>query len=164
MKRNIKTQAQVEKTYTVGVINSDFVVCDESTNLKSYEKFEVKEGQPWYGTVEMLIDMDIKDILIAGKSIDEIIETFKKMSNQEFMDMVKKRLGEKGIEKIYLRSGQTRIDDFCDNDYIANGIKGREYTISHLTDTFIDFQAEIKYKFWIENGVIKHEPVWEFEK
>ena len=163
MKRDIKTQAQVEKTYTVGVINGNFVVDDETTNLKSYEKVEVKEGQPWYCTVEMLIDIDIEDILTAGKSIDGIIETFKKMSNQEFMDMVKKRLGEKGIEKIYLRSGQTRIDDFCDNDYIADGIKGREYTIGHLIDTFIDFQVEIKFKFWIENGEIKHEPVWDFE-
>ena len=35
MKRDIKAQAQ---TYTVGLINGDFEICDEPTNLKSYEK------------------------------------------------------------------------------------------------------------------------------
>ena len=150
--------------YTVGVINGRFVVDDETTNLKSYEKIEVKEGQPWYCKVEMVIDMDIEDILTAGQYIDEIIETFKKMPNQEFMDMVKKRLGEKVIERIFLLSPHTRIDDFCDKDYIANGIKDMEFILKYLSDNFIVFQAEIKYKFWFENGLIKHEPVWEFEK
>ena len=41
MKQSEKTQS--EKTYTVALINSDFVVCDESTNLNSYRKIEVKE-------------------------------------------------------------------------------------------------------------------------
>ena len=160
MKQSKKTQ---EKTYTVALINSDFAICDESTNLNSYGKIEVKEGQPWYGTVSMPIDMNIKNILIDGKSIDDVIETFKKMSNREFMDIVKKRLGKEGIENIYLYSGQTTIDDFCDKDYITDGIKGWEHTIGHLSGTFVGFQAEIKYKFWIVYGEIKHEPVWEFK-
>lgn len=158
METTKKTQS--EKTYTVGLISSDFAVCDESNlNLNSYGKIEVKEGQPWYGKVKMLISIDIKDILIAGKSIYEVVETFKKMSNRDFMDIVKKRLGEKGIEKIFLLSGQTTIDDFCNNDYIANG---REDTIGHY-GAFVGFQVEIKFKFWIENGIIKHKPVWEFK-
>lgn len=161
MKQSKKTQS--EKTYTVALINSDFAVCDESTNLNSYRKIQVKEGQPWYGTVEMLIDMNIKNILIDGKSIDDVIETFKKMSNREFMDIVKNRLGETGIENIFLYSSKTTIDDFCDKDYIADGIKGWEHTIGHLSGTFVGFQAEIKYKFWIVYGEIKHEPVWKFK-
>ena len=161
MKKQVKTQA--EKTYTVALINSDFVVCDESTNLNSYRKIEVKEGEPWYGTVEMLIDMNIRNILIDGKSIDEVVETFKKMPNREFMDIVKDRLGETGIENIFLYSGQTTIDDFCDKDYIADGIKGWEHTIGHLSGTFVGFQAEIKYKFWVVDGEIKHKPVWKFK-
>ena len=161
MKKQEKTQS--EKTYTVALINSGFAVCDESTNLNSYRKIQVKEGEPWYGTVEMLIHMNIKNILIDGKSIDDVIETFKKMSNREFMDIVKNRLGKTGIENIFLYSIHTTIDDFCDKDYIADGIKGWEHTIGHLSGTFVGFQAEIKYKFWIVFGEIKHEPVWKFK-
>ena len=32
------------QTYTVGLINGGFEICDEPTNLKSYEKIEVQEG------------------------------------------------------------------------------------------------------------------------
>ena len=156
-KRDIKTQAQ---TYTVGLINGGFEICDEPTNLKSYEKIEVQEGETWYGIVEMLVDIDVKDIL----NMDEVIETLKKMPNREFMQIVKEGFDDGYIELLFSNCPFTKICDFCDKDYLAKGKKGLEYTISHLNNTLVNFEVEVKFMFWIDEGKIKCKPVWEFEK
>ena len=165
-----ETQAQ---TYTVNETTYDFLT-DEDLNDEFYEdivdredfrvekEFEVKEGEPWYG-------VDIFDVVISKEDIEnienideledeELEQIIHNMSDEEITNLMKNGL-EEDIETLYrdydYRGYFTKVDE----NYKATAI----YSDIDTSGAIISFQSEIKFKFWIENGIIKHEPVWEFE-
>ena len=158
MKRNIKTQAQ---TYTVNETNYDFMLEGETIENDGFRiksKFKVKEGEPWYGIDVFDISIDMEDF----EDIEDLDEFIDNMDVQKFMNIVRDALGEEGVEMLYTDDDRRSYFTIVDEDYKATGHKG--YNMSYVCNGEISFQAEIKYKFWIENGVIKHEPIWEFEE
>ena len=156
------------KTYTVAETSDDFILCDENGFLTSqfqpqrvFKEFEVKEGEPWYGVdvFDIRIDIDIEELEdLDNNELDELIDN---MDVQKFMNIVKDALGEEGVEILYQDGFRRCFFTLVDENYKATGHKG--HNMSYAYNGGISFQAEIKYKFWIENGIIKHEPVWEFE-
>ena len=171
--RTKKTQA--EKTYTVNETTYDFMTDEELnelydepyaniTDMNDFnveKEFEVKEGEPWYGVCIFDVDIlkeDIENIenidLMTDEELEQIIH---KMSGEGITNLMKN-----GIEDI-----ETLYDDFdyrgyftkVDENYKAHAI----YSFIDISESSISFQSEIKFKFWIENGEIKHEPVWDFE-
>ena len=158
MKRDKKTQTQ---TYTVNETNYDFMLDGETIENDGFRiksKFKVKEGEPWYGIDVFDISIDMEDF----EDIEDLDEFIDNMDVQKFMNIVRDALGEEGVEMLYTDDDRRSYFTIVDEDYKATGHKG--YDMSYVCNGEISFQAEIKYKFWIENGVIKHEPVWEFEK
>ena len=165
---------QSEKTYKVNETTYDFMT-DEDLNDEFYEdivdmedfrvekEFEVKEGEPWYG-------VDIFDVVISKEDIEnienideledeELEQIIHNMSDEEITNLMKNGIEEE-IETLYddcdYRGYFTKVDE----NYKAHAI----YSFIDISESSISFQSEIKFKFWSENGIIKHEPVWEFEK
>ena len=159
MKRDKKTQAQ----YTVNETNYDFMLDGEilqNDGFRIKSKFKVKEGEPWYGIDVFDISIDIEDF-VDIENIEDLDEFIDNMDVQKFMNIVRDALGKDGVEMLYTDDDRRSFFTIVDENYKATGHKG--YDMSYVCNGEISFQAEIKYKFWIENGVIKHEPVWEFE-
>ena len=157
MKGNKKAQAH----YTVNETNYDFMLDGETIENDGFRiksKFKVKEGEPWYGIDVFDISVDIEDF-VDIEDLDEFIDN---MDVQKFMNIVRDALGEEGVEMLYIDDDRRSFFTIVDENYKATGHKG--YNMSYVCNGEISFQAEIKYKFWIENGIIKHEPIWEFEK
>ena len=160
MKRDKKTQAH----YTVNETNYDFMLDGETIENDGFRiksKFKVKEGEPWYGIDVFDISIDIDDF-VDIENIEDLDEFIDNMDVQKFMNIVRDTLGKDGVEMLYIDDDRRSFFTIVDENYKATGHKG--YNMSYVCNGEISFQAEIKYKFWIENGVIKHEPVWEFEK
>lgn len=160
MKRDKKTQAH----YTVNETNYDFMLDGETIENDGFRiksKFKVKEGEPWYGIDVFDISIDIEDF-VDIENIEDLDEFIDNMDVQKFMNIVRDALGKDGVEMLYIDDDRRSFFTIVDENYKATGHKG--YNMSYVCNGEISFQAEIKYKFWIENGVIKHEPVWEFEK
>lgn len=167
MKKSKKTQA--EKTYTVYETTYDFMTDDElngefyvNDDFRVEKEFEVKEGEPWYGVdifdVNILKE-DIENIENIDELEDEELEQIiHNMSDEEITNLMKDGI-EEDIETLYndcdYRGYFTKVDE----NYKAYAI----YSFIDISESSISFQAEIKFKFWIENGIIKHEPVWDFE-
>lgn len=160
MKRDKKTQAH----YTVNETNYDFMLDGETLENDGFRiksKFKVKEGEPWYGIDVFDISIDIEDF-VDIENIEDLDEFIDNMDVQKFMNIVRDALGKDGVEMLYIDDDRRSFFTIVDENYKATGHKG--YNMSYVCNGEISFQAEIKYKFWIENGVIKHEPVWEFEE
>lgn len=160
MERDKKTQAH----YTVNETNYDFMLDGETIENDGFRiksKFKVKEGEPWYGIDVFDISIDIEDF-VDIENIEDLDEFIDNMDVQKFMNIVRDALGKDGVEMLYIDDDRRSFFTIVDENYKATGHKG--YNMSYVCNGEISFQAEIKYKFWIENGVIKHEPVWEFEK
>ena len=160
MKRDKKTQAH----YTVYETNYDFMLDGETLQNDGFRiksKFKVKEGEPWYGIDVFDISIDIEDF-VDIENIEDLDEFIDNMDVQKFMNIVRDALGKDGVEMLYTDDDRRSFFTIVDENYKATGHKG--YDMSYVCNGEISFQAEIKYKFWIENGVIKHEPVWEFEE
>ena len=160
MKRDKKTQAH----YTVNETNYDFMLDGETLQNDGFRiksKFKVKEGEPWYGIDVFDISIDIEDF-VDIENIEDLDEFIDNMDVQKFMNIVRDALGKDGVEMLYTDDDRRSFFTIVDENYKAIGHKG--YDMSYVCNGEISFQAEIKYKFWIENGVIKHEPVWEFEE
>ena len=168
---------QSEKTYKVNETTYDFMTDEELNELydepyanitdmedfRVEKEFEVKEGEPWYGACifnDVVISKeDIENIENIDELDDEELEQFiHNLSDEEITKMMKNAL-EEDIETLYddcdYRGYFTKVDE----NYKAHAI----YSFIDISESYISFQAEIKFKFWIENGEIKHEPVWEFE-
>ena len=159
MKRDKKTQAH----YTVYETNYDFMLDGETLQNDGFRiksKFKVKEGEPWYGIDVFDISIDIEDF-VDIENIEDLDEFIDNMDVQKFMNIVRDALGKDGVEMLYIDDDRRSFFTIVDENYKATGHKG--YDMSYVCNGEISFQAEIKYKFWIENGVIKHEPIWEFE-
>ena len=163
-------EKEMKKTYTVWNVptEGDYVIFnDEWCGYDPYEEFEVEEGEVWYGTSILDISLDpknIKDIEnIEYYDQGELMEILENMGNQKLMDLVKNTLGEEGIERIYLNYYLHTSFDKCEKEYVADGNFGSEYTIYVDWCGVISFEAEIKFKFWIENGCINHSVVWKFK-
>ena len=163
---------QTKKTYTVAETSDDFILCDENGFLTSQfqprrvlKEFEVKEGEPWYGVDVFDIRIDMEELEgienIEYLDNDELDELIDNMDVQKFMNIVKDALGEEGVEMLYLDGDRRSFFTLVDENYKATGHKG--HNMSYAYNDEISFQAEIKYKFWVENGEIEYEPVWEFE-
>ena len=160
MKRDKKTQAH----YTVYETNYDFMLDGETLQNDGFRiksKFKVKEGEPWYGIDVFDISIDIEDF-VDIENIEDLDEFIDNMDVQKFMNIVRDALGKDGVEMLYTDDDRRSFFTIVDENYKATGHKG--YDMSYVCNGEISFQAEIKYKFWIENGVIKHEPIWEFEE
>ena len=157
MKGNKKAQAH----YTANETSYAFMLDGETIENDGFRiksKFKVKEGEPWYGIDVFDISVDIEDF-VDIEDLDEFIDN---MDVQKFMNIVRDALGEEGVEMLYIDDDRRSFFTIVDENYKATGHKG--YNMSYVCNGEISFQAEIKYKFWIENGIIKHEPIWEFEK
>ena len=175
MKKQVKTQS--EKTYTVNETTYDFMTDEELDELydepyanitdmndfRVEKEFEVKEGEPWYGVcifnnVDILKE-DIENIENIDDLDDEELEQIiLDMSDEKITNLMKNGI-EENIETLYddfdYRGYFTKVDE----NYKAHAI----YSLIDISESSISFQSEIKFKFWIENGEIKHEPVWDFE-
>ena len=170
-------QAQAEKTYTVNETTHDFMTDEELNELydepyanitdmedfRVEKEFEVKEGEPWYGACIFnnvyILKEDIENIENIDELEDEELEQIiHNMSDEEITNLMKNGI-EEDIETLYddcdYRGYFTKVDE----NYKAHAI----YSFIDISESTISFQAEIKFKFWIENGEIKHEPVWEFK-
>lgn len=170
MKQTKKTQSV--KTYTVAETSDDFILCDENGFLTSqfqpqrvFKEFQVKEKEPWYGVDVFDIRIDMEELEgienIEYLDNDELDELIDNMDVQKFMNIVKDALGEEGVEILYQDGFRRCYFTKVDENYKATGNKG--HNMSYAYNGGISFQAEIKYKFWVENGEIEYEPVWEFE-
>ena len=160
------------KTYTVAETSDDYILCDENGFLTSqfqpqrvFKEFRVKEGEPWYGVDVFDIRIDMEELEgienIEYLDNDELDELIDNMDVQKFMNIVRDALGEEGVEMLYRDDDRRGFFTIVDEDYKATGHKG--YNMSYVCNGEISFQAEIKYKFWIEDGIIEYEPIWEFE-
>lgn len=157
-----------KKTYKVAETPNDYVLCDDN-NLNSYETdkarryFNVKEGDYWYGTDIFLLELhraDFETIDNFFELLDEdgLEQTLINMPNRDYMILIKNILGEKGIDML-LKDSLTRFSfETVDENYKADGHFGHKFIID---ETWICTQLEIKFRFWVEDGKIKNEPVWE---
>ena len=159
-----------EKTYKVAETPHDYILCDEDNNLNSYETdkarryFDVKEGDYWYGTDIFLLELHRADFETIDnfELLDEdgLEQTLINMPNREYMILIKNVLGEKGIDML-LKDSLTRFSfETVDENYKADGHFGHKL---YVDGTRICTQVEIKFRFWIEDGKIMNEPVWEPE-
>lgn len=157
-----------KKTYKVAETPYDYVLCDDN-NLNSYETdearryFDVKEGEYWYGTDIFLLELHRADFETIDNSFelldeDSFEQTLINMPNRKYMILIKNILGEKGIDML-LKDSLTRFSfETVDENYKADGHFGHKFIID---GTWICTQLEIKFRFWVEDGKIKNEPVWE---
>ena len=156
-----------KKTYKVAETPHDYILCDEDNNLtdKARRYFDVKEGDYWYGTDIFLLELhraDFENIDNFFELLDEdgLEQTLINMPNREYMILIKNILGEKGID-ILLKDLGTRFSfETVDENYKSDGHFGYKFIID---ETWICTQLEIKFRFWIEDGKIMNEPVWEPE-
>lgn len=162
-------KAQAEKTYTVYETTYDFMTDEEleepyvNDDFRIEKEFEVKEKEPWYGAAifnnAYILKEDIENIENIDELDDEELEQIiHNMSDEEITNLMKNGI-EEDIETLYddcdYRGYFTKVDE----NYKAYAI----YSSIDISESSISFQFEIKFKFWIENGIIKHEPVWDFE-
>lgn len=157
-----------KKTYKVAETPYDYVLCDDN-NLNSYKTdearryFDVKEGEYWYGTDIFLLELHRADFETIDNSFelldeDSFEQTLINMPNRDYMILIKNILGEKGIDKL-LKDLETRFSfETVDENYKADGHFGYKFIID---ETWICTQLEIKFRFWVEDGKIMNEPVWE---
>ena len=106
-----------------------------------------------------ILKEDIENIENIDELEDEELEQIiHNMSDEEITNLMKNGI-EEDIETLYddcdYRGYFTKVDE----NYKAHAI----YSFIDISESTISFQAEIKFKFWIEKGEIKHEPVWEFK-
>lgn len=156
-----------KKTYKVAETPHDYILCDEDNNLtdKARRYFDVKEGDYWYGTDIFLLELhraDFETIDNFFELLDEngLEQTLINMPNRDYMILIKNILGEKGID-ILLKDLGTRFSfETVDENYKSDGHFGYKFIID---ETWICTQLEIKFRFWVEDGKIKNEPVWEPE-
>ena len=156
-----------KKTYKVAETPHDYILCDEDNNLtdKARRYFDVKEGDYWYGTDIFLLELhraDFETIDNFFELLDEdgLEQTLINMPNRDYMILIKNILGEKGIDML-LKDSLTRFSfETVDENYKADGHFGHKFIID---ETWICTQLEIKFRFWVEDGKIKNEPVWEPE-
>lgn len=157
------------RIYKVAETPYDYVLCDEDNNLNSYKTdearryFDVKEGEYWYGTDIFLLELRRADFETIDNSFelldeDEFEQTLINMPNRDYMILIKNILGEKGIDML-LEDLETRFSfETVDENYKSDGHFGYKFIIDK---TWICTQLEIKFRFWVEDGKIKNEPVWE---
>lgn len=151
MKREIKKE---NETYTVYQTNYSYGygVTDEyvSPNEEDItESFEAEEGAEWYGVDIMSFTIPANDIEDAGYDIDEV----EGMEDNKLMEMLKEVIDE---DKLYDWEKGGNIEE-CDEDYKVTGPKG--FGVERYYNEVV-VTAEIKYKFWIENGDVKYSVVW----
>ena len=161
---NIK---EMKKTYKVCNFKGEYVIFNDECGNNPFELFEVEEGEVWYATDLLAIVLDPNDIGNIENIYDQdriIKRIINNMGNQKLMDLVKNKLGEEGIENLLYNNELYPVSfNKCEQDYIANGNYGLEYTIDGDFGGYVVFEAEIKFKLWIENGRINHSVVWEFK-
>ena len=156
------------RIYKVAETPYDYVLCDEDNNLNSYKTDEarrylnVKEGEYWYGTDIFLLELNRTDFESINNfellDEDSFEETLINMPNRDYMILIKNALGEKGIDML-LKDLETRFSfETVDEKYKADGHFGYKLIVD---GTWICTQVEIKFRFWVEDGKIKNEPVWE---
>ena len=154
------------KIYKVAETPYDYVLCDDN-NLNSYETdearryFNVKEGEYWYGTDIFLLELNRTDFesIDNFELLDEdgLEQTLINMPNRKYMILIKNVFGEKGIDML-LKDFLTRFSfETVDENYKADGHFGHKL---YVDGTRVCTQVEIKFRFWIEDGKIKNEPVW----
>ena len=160
-----------KKTYKVAETPYDYVLCDEdNNNLNSYKTdearryFDVKEGEYWYGTDIFLLKLSRADFKSIDNfdffDIDGLEQTLINMPNRDYMILIKNTLDKKGIDKL-LKDLETRFSfETVDENYKSDGHFGYKLVVY---GNRIYTQVEIKFRFWIEDGKIKNEPVWEPE-
>ena len=159
------------RIYKVAETPYDYVLCDEDNNLNSYETdearryFDVKEGEYWYGTDIFLLELSRKDFESIDNSFelldeDGLEQTLINMPNRDYMILIKNILGEKGIDMLLKDLGTRFSFETVDENYKSDGHFGYKFIID---ETWICTQLEIKFRFWVEDGKIKNEPVWEPE-
>ena len=155
------------RIYKVAETPYDYVLCDDN-NLNSYETdearryFNVKEGEYWYGTDIFLLELNRTDFegINNFELLDEdgLEQTLINMSNRKYMILIKNILGKKGIDML-LKDFLTRFSfETVDENYKADGHFGHKL---YVDGTRVCTQVEIKFRFWIEDGKIMNEPVWE---
>lgn len=155
------------RIYKVAETPYDYVLCDEDNNLNSYKTdearryFNVKEGEYWYGTDIFLLELNRTDFegIDNFELLDEdgLEQTLINMPNRKYMILIKNILGEKGIDML-LKDSLTRFSfETVDENYKADGHFGHKL---YVDGTRICTQVEIKFRFWVEDGKIKNEPVW----
>lgn len=155
------------RIYKVAETPYDYVLCDEDNYLNSYKTdearryFDVKEGEYWYGTDIFLLELNRTDFesinnfeLLDDEGLEE---TLINMPNRKYMILIKNALGEKGIDML-LKDSLTRFSfETVDENYKADGHFGHKL---YVDGTRICTQVEIKFRFCVEDGKIKNEPVW----
>lgn len=165
MKKDSKTQTE-KTTYKVCNFKGDYVIFNDECGNNPFELFDLEEGEVWYATNLLAINLDPNDIGNIENRYDQdriIKRIIKNMGNQKLMDLVKNTLGEEGIERLLHNEYCPPSFEKCEKDYVADGNLGLEYTIDGDFGGYVVFEAEIKFKFWIENGRISHSVVWEFK-
>lgn len=159
------------RIYKVAETPYDYVLCDDDNNLISYKTdearryFDVKEGEYWYGTDIFLLELhraDFESIDNFFELLDEdgLEQTLINMPNRDYMILIKNILGEKGIDMLLKDLGTRFSFETVDEKYKSDGHFGHKFIID---ETWICTQLEIKFRFWVEDGKIKNEPVWEPE-
>ena len=158
-----KLKDKNNRIYKVAETPYDYVLCDDDNNLtdKARRYFDVKEGEYWYGTDIFLLELNRKDFegIDNFELLDEdgLEQTLINMPNRKYMILIKNVLGEKGIDML-LKDSLTRFSfETVDENYKSNGHFGYKL---YVDGTRICTQVEIKFRFWIEDGKIKNEPVW----
>ena len=156
------------RIYKVSETPYDYVLCDEDNNLISYKTdearryFDVKEGEYWYGTDIFLLELSRKDFETIDnfKLLDDegLKETLINMPNRDYMILIKNSLGEKDIDMLLKDLGTRFSFETVDENYKSDGHFGHKLIVD---ENWICTQVEIKFRFWIEDGKIKNEPVWE---
>ena len=159
------------RIYKVAETPYDYVLCDDDNNLISYKTdearryFDVKEGDYWYGTDIFLLELhraDFETIDNSFKLLDDegLKETLINMPNRDYIILIKNALGEKGIDMLLKDLGTRFSFETVDENYKSDGHFGHKLIVD---ETWICTQLEIKFRFWVEDGKIKNEPVWEPE-
>ena len=160
------------RIYKVAETPHDYVLCDENNNLITYYETDkarrflnVKEGEYWYGTDIFLLELrraDFETIDNSFELLDEdgLEQTLINMPNRKYMILIKNILGEKGIDMLLKDLGTRFSFETVDENYKSDGHFGYKFIID---ETWICTQLEIKFRFWVEDGKIKNEPVWESE-
>lgn len=162
-----------KKTYKVAETSRGYILCDDDYNLITdgiepfhvWKYFEVKEGQPFYA-------IDVFSIKLIREGIKgfepdpyyyygDSDSPLKNKRNRRLMDIVRKVLGDKRIKRLYQEHGENNWFRSVNEEYIAFG--SCDYN-RDIDDNYIYIQAEIKFRFWIEDGTIKFEPIWKFKE
>lgn len=151
MKREIKKENETytvyQTNYSYGYGVSDEYVSPNEDDIT--ESFEAEEGAEWYGVDIMSFTIPADDIEDAGYDIDEV----EGMDDNKLIEMLKEVIDD---DKLYDWENGGNIEE-CDEDYKVTGPKG--FGVERYYNEVV-VTAEIKYKFWIENGDVKYSVVW----